>query len=293
MTTESDALTAVVRREVDKRISDLYALMSVDSPREDGTVNLAIGDQVLPGISADTSYTDRKDGDTVLVLRHPAGWRVLGKVGSEYAPPEVDVPVVSWGNPPPAGNGWVQASVMWVRAGEVYAQRGEGPQLPGEPGPSIPAPKPVTFGPASTSGYRSGNRDGETPAQGAWPSYPKAWSGAWFYGDRIADECVGKSVEKIEVRVARTSKNHGVSGKATARLYMHEERNRTSSRPALSNGYGAAELGLGQSKWVSLPADWTTALKSGTKKGIGCTAGVGSDYLVFTDGCGDIRITFN
>lgn len=287
-------LAALVRAEVERQANP-YQIMVVDSLQESGSVNLRWGEAIINDVAANQAYNPRTEGDVVLVLNHPAGWRVMDKIGG---PVEVEVPEpidLEFGTPAPGGN-FVQAATVWVQEGRLYVQTGEGPPPAPEDPPSPPKasrPKPVALDPYSTAAYRSGKRDGSRPAQGAWPSYPHPYSAVFLYGSRIEAACQGKTVDSMQVRVARTSKYHGVSGKVRPRLGLHDETSAPSKTPKLTNRWDGPGLGMGDSKWITIPSSQAARLASGASRGVGIGAGTGkSNYLIATAGSGNLRIKF-
>lgn len=290
MNSEENDLAALVRAEVGRQMNP-YQIMVVDSLQESGTVNLRWGEAIINDVSANQAYNPRAEGDVVLVLQHSAGWRVMDKIGG---PVEVEIPEpvdLTFGTPAPAG--YTQASAVWVKDGALYVQTGEGPAPgPGEP-PKASRPKPVSLDTSSQAGYRSGRKDGSRVAQGAWPSYPHPYTSIWTYGSRIESACQGKTVDKMQIRVARTSKYHGASGKVRPRLGLHDETSPPSKTPKLTNRWAGPGLGMGDSKWITIPDSQVEQLASGASRGVGIGAGTGkSDYLIATAGCGQIKITF-
>lgn len=291
MSDAENSLAALVRAEVERQMSP-YQLMTVDSVSDDGTVNLEWGETIINNVAANASYNPRNEGDVVLVLNHPAGWRVMDRIGS---PVEITVPDpvdVSFGDGMPAGD-FVQVNSVFMKDGAIYGLIGAGPAPgPGEP-PRKSKPKPVTLDPSSRQGYRSGRKDNQRIAQGASPSYPKAWSAIFTFGNRIADACNGKTVDTMQIRIARTSKPHGTSKKVKPKLGLHDETSPPSSTPSLANKWDGPGLGFGSSKWITIPSSQAAKLASGAMKGIGISAGVSnSTYLIATSGSGAVKITF-
>jgi hypothetical protein len=269
-----------------------FAIYTVDSVRDDGTVNLAEGETIHEAVPCQNSYLDRQAGDTVIVARWRAGWQVIGKAGSEWSPPRTllpTVPRISWGESAPTGTGWVTGT-PWVRANELYIQTAAG-------GGSSPAATPddVTLAPTSQGAWRDGARDsGQAPTQGAWSYYPHPYTGAWFYGSSISAACAGKSVASMKLRLARTSTRHGSYSAVRPQLYLLSASSAGGSPPSLGDGpLPGPALGLGSSGTFTVPASWRSALASGSAGGIGVFAGVGSQYLIFTGSCGQLTITFN
>lgn len=267
--------------------------MQVDSIQEDGSVNLRWGEAIINDVSANVSYNPRAEGDVVLVLNHAAGWRVMDKIGGPVELETPDFVDMEFGPAAPPAD-FVQVNALYMKDGAIYGQTGEGPGPgPGNP-PTASKPKPVTLDPSSRAAYRSGRRDGSRVAQGAWPSYPHAWTGLWIYGTQITTACSGKTVESMQIRVARTKKYHGVSGKVRPKLVLHDETSAPKTTPSLSNRWTGPGLGLGDSKWVTIPSAQAERLASGASRGIGISVGTGkSDYMIATDSCGSIRIKFS
>lgn len=285
-------LAALVRAEVERQANP-FQIMVVDSVQETGTVNLRWGDAILNGVAANVSYAPRNEGDVVLVLNHAAGWRVIDRIGG---PVQIDVPQgidLSFGPAAPPAD-FVPVNQIYMKDGAIYGQTGEGPGPgPGDP-PLASKPKPVTISPSSTAAYRDGHRDGSRPAQGAWPTYPRAWSAIFLYGSRITAACAGKSVASMQIRIARTSKAHGVSGKVRPRLGLHAESSAPRSTPSLSDRFDGPGLGMGDAKWITIPTAQAQRLAAGTSRGLGIGAPSGqSNYLIGTDSSGELRITFN
>ena len=283
MTNADIDLAELVRGEVAKQ-SGQFQIMVVDSVQESGAVNLKWGEATLNGIAANVSYNPRTEGDVVLVLNHKAGWRVIDKIGS----PKEDAPAsvgFDYGAGTPGGD-YVEAQMVWVKKGSIYIQTGVGP---GEEA----VPEDTSFSANSATGYRDGSKDNSRLGQGAWPSYPHPLTTMWAYGDNIMNACAGLSVGKIEVRVARTSKYHGVSGQVKPRLGVITEGSPPNKTPSLSRKWVGPGIGLGQSKWVTIPGDAAAALASGAAKGIGISASTSkSQYMLVTAGCGGVRISF-
>ena len=281
----------MVRAEVERQANP-FQIMIVDSLQEDGLVNLRWGEAIINGVAANVSYSPRAEGDVVLVLNHAAGWRVMDKIGGPVEPEQPETVDVAFGDGIPAGD-FVQVNSIFMKDGAIYGLIGEGPAPgPGDP-PRKSKPKPVTLEPSGRQGYRSGKKDSQRFAQGASPEYPKPWTSIWLYGTRIEQACAGKTVDTMQVRLARTSKRHGTSKKVRPRFALHDETSAPSSTPSLSRGWDGPGLGLGSSKWSTIPASQAARLASGDSRGIGITAGVGNlSYLIATSGCGEVRITF-
>lgn len=280
-----DELRRLVREELAKQ--RVFEIATVAAVRDDGTVNLRWGEQVLDAVPANVSYSPRKAGDTVLVARWSGGFRVIDKVGSPAAVTQTPETTVTWGNAAPNGSGWQQASTVWVRDHQVYAQLAAGPPPPAD------HPAPVTISPSSQGAWRDGYIDsGQDPTQGAYPSYPHPYTGAWFYGSQVS--AAGAGLASVSIRLSRSGSRHGTFGGVTPRLYLLASSAAGSKTPVLGSGpVSGPALGLGETDSFTLPTSWRDALAAGTAHGIGVSAGVGSDYLIFTGSCGQLTLTYN
>lgn len=291
MSDAENDLAAMVRAEVERQANP-FQIMQVDSLQEDGSVNLRWGEAIISGVSANVSYSPRAEGDVVLVLNHSAGWRVMDKIGG---PIEIDIPDpvgMEFGPAAPPAD-FVQVNAVYMKNGMIYGQTGEGPGPgPGDP-PQASKPKPMTIQPAARQGYRSGRKDSQRFAQGASPSYPKPWAAIWTYGNKIAAACQGKTVDKMQIRVARVSAYHGTSKKVKPRFGLHDETSPPRSTPTLTSRWDGPGLGFGSAVWATLPASQASRLADGSAKGIGVNAGVSnSTYLIYKPTSGNLRITF-
>lgn len=262
-----------------------FAMMTVDSVRDDGTVNLAQGGTIHEAVPCQNSYLGRQAGDVVVVARWRAGWQVIGKAGAEYTPPAPAPGVkVSWGASAPAGAGWVTGT-PWVRAGELYIQTAAGG--------GTSAPGPVTLAPSSQGAWRDGGLDsGQPPTQGAWPTYPHPYTGAWFWSGAAA-ACAGNTVQSMTLRIARTASRHGSYGSVRPQLYLLAASSAGGSTPTLGDGpVPGPSLGLGASGTFAVPSSWQSAIATGAAGGIGMFAPTGSQYLIATASCGQLTINF-
>lgn len=286
MRTPEEALAALTRDTG----RELLRVRLVSSVNDDGTVNLAFGNQVADSVPALASYTPRAAGDKVAVVQVGAGSLVLGKIGAEASPALPDVPTVDFGEKAP-GVGWSKGAGVYVREGGIYVDT----STAGGGGGGAKVPGPRTVQPAADGAYRFGTLDASQPGpiQGAWStsSYP-AWSGAWFYGTGIKTACDAGTVDFIEMRVARSGSYHGNPRGVPTRLYLHAATTRGSKMPGLFNPHTGPSLQLGQVATFRLPGDWVTALAGGTAKGVGCTADKGPDYLIYGPGCGQVTVHY-
>lgn len=266
-------------------------LMTVTALRYDGSVNLEWGTTPLTGIPAMRSYSPRQVGDVVLVLRTPAGWRVLGPVGPATTPEVAQDSTVTWGQGPPEGSGWQPGTTTYVRDGQLYVDL-TAPPTSTSPSAGV---RKVTIEPTTTAAYRDGHRDsskGGQPRQGAWPSYPHPWSGIWCYGTKIADACQGKTVQKMTMRLSRTRAAHGSSSGVRPAFGLHDKTTPSPSLPQLTGRWSGPPLTHGQIiDSYELPDDVASALASGAKRGIGVSAPTGNQYLIFA-ACGEITIHY-
>jgi hypothetical protein len=114
---------------IDRRIGD--ALRSgidtarvVDAVNADGTVNLRVGDSVVPAVSALASYSPRAAGDTVLTRVRAGEQVVIGKAGPAVTIPEGLALTIS-NTAAPGGAGWqeVVTGQLWAKAGALWCKR--------------------------------------------------------------------------------------------------------------------------------------------------------------------------
>lgn len=157
-------------------------------------------------------------------------------------------------------------------AGQIMALRWHGgPVALGVMSTSPAAPTPPD--PPSTSTGRhqdiftaidagSWNRNGWQQAQ-VWAS--DSYYGAWFYGSKIADTIpASASVAKVEIYLSIVSRFGNAPNFA-----LHGYQTKAAGQP----GYGAQQALTPTAGWVTLPAAWGTALRSG-----GGSFGVGVNH---------------
>jgi hypothetical protein len=217
---------------------------------------------------------------------------VWGKIGAADVATTPET-VVRWGDANPAGSGWEVDSggTIFVRANEVYVKTAAAPVQ--TPPPATTSSVLITV--SDEAAYRDGaiDTDERFPVQGAWSTYPHPYSGAWSYGTQIAAACAGRSVNSMYIDLSRLSGQGGVYGGARMRLYLHDATALGNRPPTLYSPWSPGTLEPGEVKRdIALPSSYVTALASGSARGVGCSAGVGSEYLHYGD-CGDILIKFN
>lgn len=266
-----------------------------------GTVNLDMQGVLVDEVPCLSSYLERAIDDVVAVLVVQGRMLVIGAIGVER-PPVVDIPptTIRWGSAAPAGGGWARdaGGTVYARTRELYVRTVAATE-PADPDPETPpeapTPRPVTIEPTDQAAYRDNRRNTSegTPIQGAWYSYPHPYTGAWFYGTKIAAACSGKTVSRMDMRICRQGRGGGgVYGGATARLYLHSATSKGSAPPDLNTPWVPTDLSPSEVTWVRMPQSWVNALASGSARGVGCYAGVGEDYLSYGN-CGEIKITFS
>lgn len=258
----------------------------------DGTVNLNIDGALVTGVPALRSYTNRKVGDLVICLQQQSRTLVLGAIGASDQTEQVAETTVKWGDGVPTGDWEVDSgNTVYVRDNEIYIRTAVAPVKPS------PASR-VYINPIDDRSYQDGSIEPKSskphPAQGAWFTYPRPITGAWFYGTAIEAACAGRSVRAMYIDMERGSSG-GDYGRVKMKLYLHGNATPPTKTPVLSNYWsGAGSLQPREVKSrIQLPSSWVTALASGSKRGVGCTAGIGnSEYLIYGD-CGRITIEFN
>lgn len=292
MTDEAAAALAALR---DPAKGASMRTMYVDAVRSDGRVNLRDGDSIVQSVPCLPAYLNRTADDVVIVLRDRGGMVVLGRLGNEQIPQVPDAASISWGNGAPSGGGWVRG-VTYVRDGEVYVDTSQTPSSSPSGGGSSSTPRPVTVQPTTRAVWRNGSRESDRPvAQGAWPSYPRPFTGGWFFGAAMQAACAGKTVDTMRVRLGRSSASHGAFGQVRPRLYLVSASSPGGSPPRLDADavrYGPG-LGLGGVSSWTLPDSWASALASGAAGGLVCSAPVGSGYLIFDGSSGAVSVTFD
>lgn len=297
--------------------------MRVSAVGDDGTtVNLDVGDGTpVNAVLCLGSYVDRQTSDLVAVLlfgpastswiviggygRPSPGWvtdddmtaaiaSAIAKISIPDVPPTV---TVLKGSGAPSGAGWVQATdyPYWRDDGNgdrsIYFPTGNpdsGSSGPVKPPPPPATPDPVTLQPNSHGSYRPGGQTDAGLIQGAWTG--RDWTAALFYGTQIADACSGKTVAKMELTLARQNDSSGWNRAVAVHIGTHG-RTTKGKVTSLDNINAVAGLEHGQRRTYTLTSAQVNALKSGSDRGLGM--GETSDYVKFTDGSGNLKITFS
>jgi hypothetical protein len=269
----------------------------VTDVNDDGSVNIdTVGDDIglMTGIPCLASYRQRKEDDVVLTAVLQSSLVVLGKIGPSDDDSDDDPITIRWGDAAPTGSNWVKSASgdIFVQDDVLYVQR----YLPDTPPPAPRTQKggSKTIAPKNMGAYRQGRREAseDSPIQGAWTSYPHPWTGLWVYGSDIKDACTGNSIDHMTVKMTRAKGQGGVYGGAQVRLYLYGNGTMPGGTPSLTNFWSPGKLTPGGSKTFTLPSSWVTKLASGDARGIGCKAGVGSDYLTYNGG-GTVKVYFN
>lgn len=273
----------------------------------DAGVNLMLGGTLVTDVPVPDTYTPRA-GDWVAVRPGSVPvvlWRLnpdptrpdasTAAVAREVALDVQAVRAMTWGTGAPAGSGWMQATMLYVRKAadgkaELYAQVGTAPADQPET-PTGAVPRPVTISPTSSGAWRGGRRDQsrDNPYQGDWTGGGNL-RGGWFYGTSIAAACAGKTVAKMTVTVTR-QRGAGVNSKRPVRCYLHGHTSPPSGQLDLDDGpESLLSLSVGATGTAALPASWRTKLAAGTARGLAIYADGASDYMSVTGG--SIRIEF-
>lgn len=276
----------------------------------DAGVNLIMAGALFLDVPCLGAYRNRASGDWVMV-RPGSRPVVLGRpeddpgatddaamraVATEVALDEQVVRAATWGTAAPTGTGWQAVSSLFLRKDtngkvELYGQLASET----DPSPTAPAgaaPKPVTVTASSSGTWRNGRPDdyADYPMQGDWTGRGNR-RGGWFYGNKIANACAGKSVASMRVTFTRR-RGSGSNGKRPLHVYLHDHTSAPSGQLDLDEG--AEELlylSVGATGTATLPASWRDRLADGTRTGLAIYAAGRNDYMAVSGG--SIRITFN
>lgn len=269
-------------------------------------VNLMVGGALVLDVPCADSYRGRQAGDWVAIrpgARPVVMWRLGGDPGAldetsvrEVALDAQAVRATTWGTAAPTGSGWMQATTLYVRKAadgkaELYAQVGTEPTDPPET-PTGAVPKPVTITASSSGSWRNGHRDDyrDYPYQGDYTGGGDL-RGGWFYGNKIAAACEGKTVAKMTVSISRR-RGSGVNAKRPVHLYLHNYATQPTGQLSLDDGpEELLSLSVGANGTATLPASWRNKLASGSAKGLAVFAHGSRDYAAFSGG--SIKITFS
>ena len=275
------------------------------------TVNLAYGDALILEVPCSEAYFNRARGDEVWVQVKPGSMYVTGKAGEAFTgnfdwnsiTNKPDLAGITWGDTDPPGTGWVPIveGSLWAKGNAFYGKRADGGTGGGgDPGGAgVPDPHTVDRDKITDALYQSGHRttaiNSGMAVQGSWPGYPEN-RGAWFYGSAITDACAGKTVADMTIRLRRRNRG-GLRGGVPVHLYLIDAGSPPRSTPSMSNKWNPGKLQRAEvfhltgPTAVHMPADWVSALASGSARGIGCMSGPGQDYIIF-GACGQVRITY-
>lgn len=106
--------------------------------------------------------------------------------------------------------------------------------------------------------------------QGAYGSYGP-FTGAWFFGSAPSTAVTGKAIKSIRLYVGRVSGGSG--GSVGVKFRPHTSTSRPSGRVSLQAPEYTAGFGVGQDKWITLPASFHSGFENGTYKGIAIYSG--------------------
>ena len=226
-----------------------------------------------------SSYRVRAVGDKVLVVQldGASSFLVVGKVG-----PDANAPAaVSYGIGAPAGGGWRSFTTGYIRDRidgtlEVYCDTAG----------STPMPSVVSA--TGAAGFLANTTIGiDFPRAGAESITSGDWTGVWFYSGGIAAACVGKTVAKMTVRIAR-----GTGGRNAPVLIHLGLHNSTGLQTSLTNVWDpGVSLSRGGAAQIDIPALQRGLLANGSLQGIGVLGTGPEEYADFTPSA-DVTITF-
>lgn len=106
--------------------------------------------------------------------------------------------------------------------------------------------------------------------QGAYSSHGP-FTGAWFFGSAPSTAVTGKAIKSIRLYVGRVSGGSG--GSVGVKFRPHTSTSRPSGRVSLQSPEYTAGFGVGQDKWITLPASFHSGFENGTYKGIAIYSG--------------------
>lgn len=225
--------------------------------------------------SALASYSPRAAGDEVLAVSLGGrSWLVLGAIGPTRPP-------IIYGVGAPTDGGWRQSTTAWIRdqpdgSTMIYLDTAGSVPLPAK----VSAIGAVGWLANTTATY-------ELPRAGAASVTQGDWSGGWMYGTGISAACVGKTVSKMAVRVARNG--NGRNAPTLLRMGLH---NSVGPATPLTNTWVTTiTLSPNGAALVDIPAVQRGLLAAGSVTGIGVWGQGTAEYAEFTTSA-DVTITF-
>ena len=252
---EIRALELLIDRRVSEALrSGVDVARVVDSVNADGTVNLRVGDSVVPAVSALTSYTPRAAGDTVLTRVRAGEQVVIGKTGAATTIPAALSLTVS-NSAAPGGAGWweIVTGQLWAKDGAMWAKR-----IVADPG--------TTAGGVARTGVLRTYRGGKVTQigiaeQGDYGYGPQL--GLAHYGGSWTSALSGKTITGGTLTVHRQNKG-GIYGAVPVVIYRALIGSTIpAATPTYLAGAKSTRLSRNQTATLALDAAWCDSFRTG------------------------------
>ena len=252
---EIRALELLIDRRVSEALrSGVDVARVVDSVNADGTVNLRVGDSVVPAVSALTSYTPRAAGDTVLTRVRAGEQVVIGKTGAATTIPAALSLTVS-NSAAPGGAGWweIVTGQLWAKDGALWCRR-----LVADPG--------TTAGGVARTGVLRTYRGGKVTQigiaeQGDYGFWMQL--GLAHYGGSWVTPLSGKTLTGGAVKLHRQNAG-GIYGPVPVVIYRALiGATIPSATPTYLAGAKSIRLSRNETATLALDAAWCNSFKTG------------------------------
>lgn len=251
---ELRALDVLVDRRVRAALAGVDTALSVAAVNADGSVNLLVGDSVIPSVPAMRSYSPRAAGDVVLTRVRDGEHIVIGRTGPA-APAGTSLEISNAA--PPSGQGWAEivTGQLWARPGALWCKR-----VTADPGPG--------GGSLSRTGslvtYRGGSVSQLGVAeQGDWGGYGLQVGLAHFGGSWVS-ALSGKTITGGTIALHRQDAG-GIYGPVPISIYRAlAGATIPAGPPSLIAESLSISLSRNQSGTLAVPAAWLSAFASGT-----------------------------
>lgn len=252
---ELDALDLLIQRRIQAALAQgIDTARVVDSVNVDGTVNLRVGDSIIPSVPALTSYTPRTAGDTVLVRVRGGEQVVIGKTGAATTIPAALSLTVS-NSAAPGGAGWweIVTGQLWAKDGAMWAKR-----IVADPG--------TTAGGVARTGVLRTYRGGKVTQigiaeQGDYGYGPQL--GLAHYGGSWTSALSGKTLTGGAVKLHRQNAG-GIYGPVPVVIYRALiGATIPSATPTYLAGAKSIRLSRNETATLALDAAWCNSFKTG------------------------------
>lgn len=272
---------------------------------DQGTANVTYRGTFIPDVPCAESYVDRKPGDTVvaklqagqLLVQGPSGADTSGQTLQDTikatVQPMIDNAInaaalisnLDYGTTAP-GPDYVQVANTYIKvdsttgATSVYFQTGSAVSPPPSE-PKVPGktPDPVSKTATDSGSWRNGRQDSyhDDPSQGDYTGRGDL-RGGWFWGTWIADQCQGKTVKSMTLKLTRRS-GSGSAGKRVVHLYLHDYANPPATLDLDVQAANPPSLSWGATTTWTVPDGLVDNLASGSAKGFAIYDSGPSDYM--------------